>query len=118
MEHRIIYKLLEDVTSQLAAKLPPEIKHKVLGEATIKEIFTISLKRSKTLSVAGTRVNNGIISRNAKVKVIRNNEPVYTGTLTSLKHFKDEVDEVKRILIVVLPLATGVLSTRRCYPSL
>lgn len=96
MEHRIIYKLLEDVTSQLAAKLPPEIKHKVLGEATIKEIFTISLKRSKTLSVAGTRVNNGIISRNAKVKVIRNNEPVYTGTLTSLKHFKDEVDEVKK----------------------
>lgn len=96
MEHRIIYKLLESVTEQLASKLPPEIKHKVLGEATIKEIFNISLKRSKTLNVAGTRVSNGIISRSAKVKVLRNNNVVYTGTFSSLKHFKEEVNEIKK----------------------
>lgn len=96
MEHRIIYKLLEDVTAQLASKLAPEIKHKVLGEATIKEIFSISLKRSKTLHVAGTRISNGIISRSSKVKVLRNNEVVYTGTLSSLKHFKEEVSEAKK----------------------
>lgn len=102
-EHRIIYKLIEEVTDTLASQLKPDIKHKVLGEATIKEIFEISVKhgKNKTLYVAGTRVTNGSIQKNSKVKVIRGgsgdeSNVVYTGTLSSLKRFKDEVDEVKK----------------------
>lgn len=93
--HKIIYKLLEDVTSKLASQLEPEIKQKVLGEATIRSIFEVTIKK-KTTPVAGCRVTNGLISKKAKVRVLRDREIVYTGTFSSLKHFKDEVEEVKK----------------------
>lgn len=95
-EHKIIYKLLEEVTEELASKLEPEIKHKVLGEASIKEVFNITLKRSKNMQIAGTRVTNGLLARNAKVKVLRQNEVVYVGNFSSLKHFKDEIETAKK----------------------
>lgn len=95
-EHKIIYKLLEEVTAELAGRLEPEIKHKVLGEATIKEVFSITMKRSKSIHIAGTRVTNGLLARGAKVKVLRDGEVVYVGTFSSLKHFKDEVETAKK----------------------
>lgn len=97
VSHTIIYRLLEDVTTRLAGQLQPEIKQKVLGEATIKDIFSITVKKSRSkLSVAGTRVTNGVLSRKAKVRVLRDKVVVYHGSFSSLKHFKDEVDEAKK----------------------
>ena len=94
--HTIIYRLLEDVTSRLAGQLQPEIKQKVLGEATVKDIFSITLKKSKKLDVAGCRVTNGLLNRKALVRVLRDRKVIYTGTFSSLKHFKDEVEEAKK----------------------
>lgn len=97
VSHSIIYRLLEDVTARLASQLTPEIKHKVLGEATIKDIFSITQKKSRNkLLVGGARVTNGLISRKSKVRVLRDRAVIYNGTFSSLKHFKDEVDEAKK----------------------
>lgn len=96
INHSIIYRLLEDVTERLSAQLKPEIKHKVLGEALIKDVFEISVKKSKNIHVAGVRVSNGILNRKAKVKVLRNRKEVYNGSFTSMKHHKDEVNEAKK----------------------
>lgn len=96
INHTIIYRLLEDVTQRLSAQLKPEIKHKVLGEALIKDTFEISIKRAKNIQVAGVRVSNGVLSRKAKVKVFRNREEVYNGAFSSMKHHKEEVNEAKK----------------------
>lgn len=97
VSHTIIYRLLEDVTTRLAGQLQPEIKQKVLGEATIKDIFSITVKKSRNkMSVAGTRVTNGVLSRKAKVRVLRDKVVIFNGSFSSLKHFKEEVDEAKK----------------------
>ena len=96
INHAIIYRLLEDVTARLTALLKPEIKHKVLGEALVKEVFEISLKKSKKVVIAGCRVSNGQLTRNALVKVLRNKEIVYIGKFSSMQHHKDEVSEAKK----------------------
>uniref|UniRef100_A0A060T7N8 Translation initiation factor IF-2, mitochondrial n=1 Tax=Blastobotrys adeninivorans TaxID=409370 RepID=A0A060T7N8_BLAAD len=96
ISHNIIYHLLEDVTKRMTDHLEPEIKHKVLSEAEIKDVFEITVKKSKKLYVAGVRISNGVMTRNAKVKVLRNKQEVYRGTFTSMKHHKDEVSEAKK----------------------
>lgn len=96
INHSIIYRLLEDVTERLSAQLKPEIKHKVLGEGLIKDVFEISVKKAKNIQVAGVRVANGVLNRRAKVKVLRNREEVYNGSFSSMKHHKDEVNEAKK----------------------
>ncbi|ANB15091.1 translation initiation factor 2 [Sugiyamaella lignohabitans] len=96
MSHTIIYRLLEEVSTMLGSKLKPDIKHKVLGEASIREVFSISTKKSKPLLIAGCKVTNGILTRKSPVKVLRNGKVVYTGAFTSMKHHKDEVKEAKK----------------------
>lgn len=95
-EYKVIYKLLEGVTDLLASKLPPELHHKVLAEASVRQVFEITMKKSKNLLVAGCRVTNGSLARNAKVRVLRNKKVVYDGILTSMKHHKEEVAEAKK----------------------
>lgn len=96
VNHSIIYRLLEDVTSMLSAQLAPDIKHKVLGEASIREVFSIANKRSKPTKVAGVRVLNGVLARKARVKVLRDGSQVFEGTFSSMKHNKDDVTEAKK----------------------
>ncbi|KAF5092415.1 hypothetical protein D0Z03_002872 [Geotrichum reessii] len=99
VSHSIIYRLLEDVTAQLASQLKPEIKQKVLGEAVIREIFDFTLKSkksSKKINIAGSRVTNGLLSKKSLVRVLRDKKIVFSGSFSSLKHFKDEVEEVKK----------------------
>ena len=89
--YRIIYEAVDDVRKALEGLLKPEEKETVLGEAEVLQLFKVS----KVGTIAGCRVQNGVIPRTARVRVIRDGVPVYTGELSSLKRFKDDVKEVR-----------------------
>ena len=89
--HSIIYHLLEDIENMLRGLIEPEYKEELLGRAEVKAVFKIKGGR-----VAGSYVLEGTIPKNAdKVKVIRDGQVVYEGRIESLKHFQDDVSEVK-----------------------
>ena len=79
LNHNIIYKVTDDVKEKLSEQLPPLITQRVLGEAEVGKIFEISMKKGKH-KIAGCRISNGIISRDKKVRVLRNGDQVYNGT--------------------------------------
>lgn len=89
--YNIIYKLLEDIEAAMKGMLDPVFEEKVIGEAEVRNIF----KASKIGTIAGSYVTNGMISRNCEVRLIRDSIVIYTGKLSSLKRFKDDVKEVK-----------------------
>jgi translation initiation factor IF-2 len=89
--YRIIYEAVEDVRNALEGLLKPEERETVLGEAEVLQLFKVS----KVGTIAGCMVRNGTIQRTAKARVIRDGTPVYTGGLSSLKRFKDDVREVR-----------------------
>ncbi len=89
--YSIIYELLEDITDALAGKLEPERKEKITGQARILQIFELS----KGPKICGCRVDSGLVKVGAKARVWRNRELIYNGEVISLKHFKDDVREVK-----------------------
>jgi len=87
----IIYRLLEDVEKALKGMLEPEIKETIIGQAQVLQTFTIS----KVGTIAGCKVMNGEIRRNAKARVVRDSKVLHEGELASLKHEKDNVKEVR-----------------------
>lgn len=87
----IIYEAVDDVKAALGGLLSPEKKESVIGLAEVRQVFRIS----KVGSVAGCMVLDGVVKRNAGVRVLRDNVVVHTGELESLKRFKDDVKEVK-----------------------
>lgn len=87
----IIYRLIEDVEKAVKGMLEPEKKEVVVGTAEVLQIFKIS----KVGTIAGCRVTRGEIRRNAQLRVMRNDEVLFTGELASLKHEKDNEREVK-----------------------
>ena len=87
----IIYKLLEDIEAAMKGMLDPVYEEKVIGEAEVRETYKVS----KVGTIAGAYVINGVIERNCGVRLIRDSIVVYTGKLSSLKRFKDDVKEVK-----------------------
>jgi translation initiation factor IF-2 len=89
--YSIIYELIDDVKNLLSGLLKPEISEKITGNVEIREVFNIS----KIGNIAGCMVKDGLVSRNSKIRLLRDNVVVHTGTLASLKRFKDEVKEVK-----------------------
>jgi translation initiation factor IF-2 len=89
--YRIIYEAVEDVRNALEGLLKPEERETVLGDAEVLQLFKVS----KVGTIAGCTVRSGTIQRTAKARVVRDGTPVYTGTLSSLKRFKDDVREVK-----------------------
>jgi translation initiation factor IF-2 len=89
--YRIIYEAVEDVRNALEGLLKPEERETVLGEAEVLQLFKVS----KVGTIAGCSVRTGTIQRTAKARVIRDGSPVYTGALSSLKRFKDDVREVR-----------------------
>jgi translation initiation factor IF-2 len=89
--YRIIYEAVEDVRSALEGLLKPEERETVLGEAEVLQLFKVS----KVGTIAGCMVRSGTIQRTAKGRVTRDGTVVYTGTLSSLKRFKDDVREVR-----------------------
>ena len=87
----IIYRVIEDVEKAIKGMLEPEKKEKVIGQAEVLKLFKIT----KTGTIAGCRVTQGEIRRNASVRVVRGTETIHEGTLASLKHEKDNVKEVR-----------------------
>ena len=87
----IIYRMTEDVEKALKGMLEPELKERVLGKAEVLTIFKIS----RYGKIAGCRVVEGEMRRNAMVRVIRDGKILFDGELTSLKHEKDDVKEVR-----------------------
>lgn len=79
IDHSIIYRLVDDVKAKLSEKLPPNVTQKVIGEAEIGQVFDINFKGRKTMPVAGCRIRNGVIAKNARVRVQRDNEIIYDG---------------------------------------
>ncbi|MDC1047207.1 translation initiation factor IF-2 [Alphaproteobacteria bacterium] len=89
--YSIIYELIDDVKNLLSGLLKPDISEKITGNVEIRDVFNIS----KIGNIAGCMVKDGLVSRNSKIRLLRDNVVVHTGTLASLKRFKDEVKEVK-----------------------
>ena len=89
--YNIIYRLVEDIERALKGMLEPEIKETVIGRAEVRATFRIT----KIGKVAGCYVVNGELRRNAKVRVLRGDEVIYDGDISSLKHLQDDVTEVR-----------------------
>jgi translation initiation factor IF-2 len=89
--YSIIYQAIEEIKAAIEGMLSPEIEEKIVCNVEVREIFKIS----KVGTVAGCMVLDGTITRNTKVRIIRDGIVVYTGLLGSLKRFKDDVKEVK-----------------------
>ena len=90
--YSIIYDAINDVKDAMEGMLSPEMKEEISGNAEIRETFKIS----KIGTIAGCMVTSGKIFRNSSIRVIREGVVQYTGTLSSLKRFKDDVKEVAK----------------------
>lgn len=88
----IIYRMTEDIEKALKGMLEPEVKEVHIGTATVKAIFKIN----KVGTIAGCRVTEGELRRNGKIRVLRNGSKVFEGEVSSLKHEKDDVKEVRQ----------------------
>lgn len=89
--YKVIYDAIEDVEKALEGMLEPIAREVVIGSAEIREVFKIS----RIGSIAGCYVLNGKLTRNAKVRLVRNEVEIYDGKLASLKRFKEDVKEVQ-----------------------
>jgi translation initiation factor IF-2 len=89
--YNIIYDAVDEVKAALSGMLAPEKREHVLGLVEVRQVFRIS----KVGAVAGCYVQEGVVRRNALVRVLRDNVVVFTGEIDSLKRFKEDVREVK-----------------------
>ena len=89
--YNIIYEAVDEVKAALTGMLSPEKKESVTGLVEIRQVFRIS----KVGAVAGCMVLSGVVKRNSRVRLLRNNVVQFDGELDSLKRFKDDVKEVK-----------------------
>ena len=89
--YNIIYEAVDEVKAALSGMLAPERKESQIGLVEVREVFKIS----KVGTVAGCYVQDGVVKRGAKVRVLRDNVVMHDGELDSLKRFKDDVREVK-----------------------
>jgi len=94
--HNVIYHLIEDVTNLLSKELKPFIELKVLSETDVKEIFEIKGKKKKTFKIAGCKVRSGQLTRSGSIRVMRNDEEIHRGKISTLKHNKDDVSEISK----------------------
>jgi len=90
--YRVIYEMVEDVENALKGMLAPEYEEVVLGEAEVRALFKVP----KAGTVAGCYVLSGQITRNAKVRLLREGTVIFEGDLSSLKRFKEDVREVNQ----------------------
>lgn len=88
--YSVIYDAIDDVKKAIEGMLEPKIVEKTVGRAEVRQVFNIS----KLGAIAGSSVIDGKIIRTAKARLLRENSVVYTGDISSLKRFKDDVKEV------------------------
>ncbi len=89
--YNIIYDAVDDVRKAMSGMLAPEKREEIIGMVEIREVYTIS----RIGKVAGCMVLDGIVRRDSQVRLLRNNVVLWTGSLESLRRFKDDVKEVK-----------------------
>lgn len=90
--YNIIYKVVEEMEAAMKGKLDPIYEEKVLGRAEVRRLF----KFSKVGTIAGSYVLDGIIRRDAKARIIRDDVVIYDGNINSIAREKDQVKEVKQ----------------------
>ncbi len=86
----IIYQLIEDVERALHGMLEPTFTDVILGRAEVREVFS----NRRNVQIAGCRVIEGRITRGATIRVMRGDQVLHESTITSLRHFRDEVNDV------------------------
>ncbi|WP_438317716.1 translation initiation factor IF-2 [Sporosarcina sp. FA9] len=91
-QHRVIYKVIEEIESAMKGMLDPEFEEKVIGQAEVRETFVVS----KIGTIAGSYVIDGKITRDSGVRIIRDNIVIFEGELDTLKRFKDDAREVAK----------------------
>ncbi|MFN7836163.1 MAG: translation initiation factor IF-2 [Burkholderiaceae bacterium] len=89
--YNIIYDAVDDIRAAMTGMLSPERREEITGMVEIRQVFRIS----KVGSIAGCMVLDGVIRRNSGIRLLRDNKVIWTGHLTSLKRFKDDVKEVR-----------------------
>ncbi|NBX53566.1 MAG: translation initiation factor IF-2 [Betaproteobacteria bacterium] len=89
--YNIIYDAVDDLKAAMSGMLTPDKKEEILGTAEIREVFKVS----KIGSIAGCMVTSGLVRRNARLRLLRDNVVIFTGELDSLKRYKDDAREVK-----------------------
>jgi translation initiation factor IF-2 len=90
--HSIIYELQDEITKAMYGLLEPVFKENYAGKAEVINVFKIT----KVGQIAGCRVTDGLIKRDAQVRVVREGAEVWRGKIASLKRFKDDVSEVRQ----------------------
>lgn len=89
--YSVIYQLVDDIKAALSGMLSPTLEEHALGLIEVRDVF----RSSKFGVIAGCKVLEGVAKRDNAARVLRNNVVVYTGEIASLRHFKDEVNEVR-----------------------
>jgi translation initiation factor IF-2 len=89
--YSVIYEAIDDVKKAMEGMLSPELKEEVIGKVEVRQVFSVP----KVGKVAGCYVTDGYVTRDAKLRIIRDNIVIYTGEIDSLKRFSDDVKEVK-----------------------
>ncbi len=89
--YNVIYDVVNEVKAAMSGMLTPEVKEEILGRAEVREVF----RAPKIGAVAGCYVTEGVVRRNEKVRVLRDNVVIFEGAVDSLRRFKEDVAEVK-----------------------
>jgi translation initiation factor IF-2 len=89
--HTIIYEVVDEIKKAMTGLLSPVLKEAYLGRAEVRDTFRIK----GVGMIAGCYIQDGIVKRDTDVRVLRDNVVVYTGKVTSLRRFKDDVNEVR-----------------------
>ncbi|MHB8116671.1 MAG: translation initiation factor IF-2 [Acidithiobacillus ferrivorans] len=89
--HSVIYDAVDEVKAAMSGMLAPEIRERILGHAQVRDMFRVP----KVGMIAGCMVTDGILRRNAKVRVLRQDVVIHAGEMDSLRRFKEDVKEVR-----------------------
>ncbi len=89
--YNVIYDVVDEVKAAMSGMLAPEIKEEVMGNAEVRDVF----RAPKIGAIAGCYVTEGVVRRNEKVRVLRDNVVIFEGQIDSLRRFKEDVNEVK-----------------------
>ena len=89
--YSVIYELLDDIKAVLEGMLTPEVREEIVGMAEVRDVF----RSPRFGQVAGCMVVEGVVARNRRIRVLRDNVVIFEGDLESLRRFKEDVNEVR-----------------------